>query len=176
MKRMDSKNMNRVTVSVEHARRQATQAITHMRSAGHWRRNRIQRGDPGGNAFPPLPGSPERAEHFSTEALARNLDLAEGSAQAAYEAANNALTLLLACGAARPGKPIQRDAVPLEFLDTPATRELLAALEAARALARRVDRERGWIDADGVGVGFEESLAAQHLLLEWEVLGPRGKE
>ena len=152
---------NRVAARVAEAQRQAAMAITHARSAG-----RSRHGD---------------SRESKTAAVCREsadlaLERTEAAAQAAYDAARDALTLLLASGVERPGKPVQRDTVPLALLNTHATRDLLAALEVARAAARRVDRERGWIDEDGVGTGFEESLAAQHLLLSREVLGPTGKD
>ena len=142
---------NRVAARVAEAQRQAAMAITHARSAGRFRHGDSCESD-----------------------LA--LERTEAAAQAAYDAARDALTLLLANGVERPGKPVQRDTVVLALLNTHATRDLLAALEVARAAARRVDRERGWIDEDGVGTGFEESLAAQCLLLSREVLGPIGKD
>jgi len=136
---------------VAEAQRQSAMAITHARSAERSR----------------------QTDSFESDLA---LERTEAAAQAAYDAARDALTLLLANGVERPGKPVQRDTVALALLNTHAIRDLLAALEVARVAARRVDRERGWIDEDGVGTGFEESLAAQHLLLSREVLGPIGKD
>ncbi|MBC8101532.1 MAG: hypothetical protein H7Z41_02955, partial [Cytophagales bacterium] len=65
---------------------------------------------------------------------------------------------------------------PLALLDTPATRALLEALEAAAAAGAAVDRERGWIDADGRAVGFGETLDGMAEQLRAEVIGPTGRD
>jgi hypothetical protein len=62
--------------------------------------------------------------------------------------------------------------VPIEFLDTEATRELLDILEQAVYAATRVDRERGWIDDDGRGLGWAETVAGLALKLAYEIKGP----
>ena len=62
------------------------------------------------------------------------------------------------------------------LLDTPANRRLLAALDAAVEAANEVDRERGWIDADGASVGIGETLAGMALTTSVEVFGPGGRD
>jgi hypothetical protein len=66
--------------------------------------------------------------------------------------------------------------LPLRLLDTEASREYLAALEAAAAAGERLDRERGWIDAQGEAVGHGETLAGMALAMRTEIFGPAGKE
>ena len=56
--------------------------------------------------------------------------------------------------------------VPLELLDTPATRHLLTCLEMATVAAEAVDRERGNT------VNFSETLEGMALGLRTEVFGP----
>ena len=63
--------------------------------------------------------------------------------------------------------------VPLHLLDTPATRRLLAALEAATEAANDVDRERGWLH-EGEPAGWGETLAGMAYTLRVEVEGPAG--
>lgn len=95
-------------------------------------------------------------------------------ATSAGKCAGAALALLLAMGASRPGVAVARDSTPLHLLDTPATRALLAALEAAREAGAEVDRERGWVDASGEPIGFGEQLGAMALQLRTEIMGPVG--
>jgi hypothetical protein len=39
-----------------------------------------------------------------------------------------------------------------------------------------VDRERGWIDEDGDGTGYAESLQMMALQLRAEIRGPQGRD
>jgi hypothetical protein len=97
-------------------------------------------------------------------------------ADKANDTARSIVRRLIAMGASRPGKPAPVDTLPLELLDTPATRRLVEALETAASAAADVDRERGWIDADGEPSGIGETLAG--LLYQWrrDVYGPSGKD
>jgi hypothetical protein len=65
--------------------------------------------------------------------------------------------------------------VPIDKLDTPATRALLDALEVAAVASRAVDEERGWVDEDGKPCGFYERFSAEHLLLKREIFGAAGE-
>ena len=96
-------------------------------------------------------------------------------AKAAEDAAENALEILLALGARRPGQAVAADSLPLELLDTPASRRLLAALEEAQKAGEALDRERGWLH-DGEPCGWGEMLGGMVLTLRVEVEGPQGKE
>lgn len=103
-------------------------------------------------------------------------------AREAKQAADNALALLLAMGAARPGQgaapaaTVANDALRLDQLDTPAARRFLAVLEAAAAAGAELDRERGWVDDAGEPVGHGETLAAMAYRVRTEVHGPAGRE
>lgn len=101
---------------------------------------------------------------------------AEGAARQGNEKAQTALRLLRALGAAAPGGPVARDTLPLDLLDTPGTRRLLSALEEATRAGEAVDRERGWVGADGEPTGYGETLAGMALQLRVEVMGPAGRE
>lgn len=109
---------------------------------------------------------------------ATNPDAAKGRRclEEAEQAATNAMQTLATLGAARPGPAIARDAVPLELLDTPATRRLLALLAQVAEAGAEVDRERGWVDASGEPIGFGESFGNEYERLRAEVIGPSGLE
>jgi hypothetical protein len=113
------------------------------------------------------------AKHLQNFAM---LDKALDQATDARESADQALKRLLALGASRPGGTVARDTLPLEFLDTPAARRYLAALEAAAEAGAELDRERGWIDNSGEPTGHGETLAGLALEMRREVYGPEGKE
>lgn len=101
---------------------------------------------------------------------------AEELLREALERQQSALTLLVdALGAKRPSSNRERDQVPLGLLSTPASRDLVKALEAAFAKAAQVDTERGWIDADGEPIGFGELLGGILMGLSREVYGARGR-
>lgn len=117
-------------------------------------------------------GAARSADRATIEIL-RGDDQAAGMfTRQAKEHALSAERLLIAAGAARPSGTGLRDSVSLHLLDTPATRQLVAALEAATLAARAVDMERGWVDEEGRPCGIGETLGA--LYLEWrvEVEGP----
>ena len=85
----------------------------------------------------------------------------------AIESCVNALQRLENMGARIVGITGQAaPTVPLHLLDTPATRILLAALEAATVAAEAVDRERGNT------VNFSETLEGIALGLRTEIFGP----
>lgn len=97
-------------------------------------------------------------------------------ARKARKASEQILNRLIAMGAKRPGSAVAADALPLHLMDTPANRRYLAALEAAAEAGAAVDRERGWIDANGESTGHGETLAGLALLTRREVHGPEGRE
>jgi hypothetical protein len=90
----------------------------------------------------------------------------------AAESAQQALVYAL--GAQNPGLRVARDSLRLDQLDTPATRELLASLQETVRLAQAVDAERGWVDEDGYGIGWAETVGALELVLRREVMGAEG--
>ena len=96
-------------------------------------------------------------------------------AREAVRACEDALQRLLALGAdlSRPGFVPARDQLPLHLLDTPASRRLLASLEAAAEAAAEVDRERGWVH-EGEPCGYGETLQGLAATVRQEVEGPRG--
>jgi hypothetical protein len=97
-------------------------------------------------------------------------------AEAAKQDANNALAILLGLGAARPGPSVARDTVPLALLNTPETRALLDALEAAARAGAAVDHQRGWVNDVGEAIGFGETLDGMAFQLRMEIFGPRGRD
>jgi hypothetical protein len=105
---------------------------------------------------------------------------AHEQALAARRSCDTAIEYLDAMGAHIPeiggGPAPVRSQVPLELLDTPETRALVAALEAAAAAGAAVDRQRGWVDSDGDPVGYGETFAGFLAALRVEVYGPKGKE
>ena len=103
---------------------------------------------------------------------AAQFDKAIEQAQAAKDAAETALHVLLALGAKRPGASVARDTLRLDQLDTPASRALLAALEQAAEAGARLDRERGWTDKQGNPTGFGETLEGMAYQLRTEIHGP----
>jgi hypothetical protein len=105
-----------------------------------------------------------------------NLRAAYEQAKQARTNAEQALNRLLSLGVARPGPAVARDALPLSLLDTPATRRLLAALEAAAEAGAAVDKERRWVDEDGEPVGHGETLAGMALVIRREIFGPEGRD
>ena len=99
------------------------------------------------------------AEHFAL------MVEASGSAQQA---------LIYGLGATNPGLRVKRDELRLDQLDTPATRNLLEALQHALYCARAVDGERGWVDEAGEAIGWAETIAGWELGLRREVEGAKG--
>lgn len=97
---------------------------------------------------------------------------AQESTRQASKSSQAALGLLRSIGVYTGQEHPARSRVSLHLLDTPATRQLVAALEAATLAARAVDIERGWVDEEGRPCGIGETLGA--LYLEWrvEVEGP----
>jgi hypothetical protein len=96
----------------------------------------------------------------------------------ANEAAQNLFLLLRDAGANVPGAPASAP-IPLELLDTPATRRLLDALQYAVECAQTVDRERGWTmdgTASGEGIGLTDSVGDVYERFRQQVEGPRGRE
>ena len=110
------------------------------------------------------------AESLSTPGQAADeaqLRLVPIYAKKAAESCVQALQRLQNAGARLPGITGQAaPTVPLHLLDTPATRALLAALEAATVAAEAVDRERGNT------VNFSETLEGMALGLRTEIFGP----
>lgn len=96
-------------------------------------------------------------------------------ARVAQESAEAARQLLLAMGA-QLGPDAPRAEVPLELLDTPATRGMLEALAELVRAAEAVDRERGWVDDDMRPIGYAERYGADLVAFRAEVLGPQGRE
>ena len=84
--------------------------------------------------------------------------------------------LVYGLGAANPGLRVDRDTLGLEQLSTPASRTLHAMLQECLTLARELDQERGWVDSDGEGIGWTETIGALELGLRREVFGARGRE
>lgn len=106
-----------------------------------------------------------------------SLSTAIDRASAANNAAELALRRLLALGAAHPGRGLAAvERLPLHLLDTPASRAFLSALEAAAEAGAELDRERGWVDADGEAIGHGETLTGMALAMRTEIFGPSGKE
>lgn len=121
----------------------------------------------------------QTAAAFAGALIPGDLEEAKRQAKTAREACTDAVTRLGAMGAKIPGV---EDAptpaawvVPLNLLDTPATRRLLAVLEEAAAAGAEVDRERGWLDADGDPTGYGETYEGRALALRSEVFGPADK-
>lgn len=111
---------------------------------------------------------------FDPVALAAHAEEATHALDAANDSVQSAKGILIALGAVRPGLRAAKDSLRLDQLDTPATRRLLASLQETLRLAQAVDEERGWVDADGDGIGLAESVGALELVLRREVLGPEG--
>jgi hypothetical protein len=99
----------------------------------------------------------------------------EQDARCAAKLAEQVGELLDSLGAKKPVGVPQFEEVPLDKLDTPATRALLDALEVAALASRAVDEERGWVDGDGKPCGFYERFSAEHLLLRREIFGAAGE-
>jgi hypothetical protein len=107
---------------------------------------------------------------------------AKKEADKAKEAAGNALALLSREGARPAHLPAPKD-IPLELLDTPENRELLAALDAVVALAEKVDAQRGRSlpesarlhPDDTLGVDLAEDLNQIRARVYMEVHGATGK-
>jgi hypothetical protein len=109
-----------------------------------------------------------RAKDAQIDAFAGHLARSERTVEALYE------LLVYGMGAASPAPPVHRDELPLHLCDTPATRALLEALRAAKAAAKEVDRERGWVDEDMECIGFTPMLTGMTISLEREVVGAKG--
>jgi hypothetical protein len=73
-----------------------------------------------------------------------------------------------------PGLQVSRDSLRLDQLSTPASQHLLYCLQQALLAARAVDRERGWVDEDGHGIGWAETIGGWELGLRREVEGAPG--
>lgn len=107
---------------------------------------------------------------------------AKREADKAKEAAGNALSMLTQEGARISPLPVS-GGIPLALLDTPANRELLAALETAVRLAEVVDKERGLSlpesarlhPGDSLGVDLAEEIAQIAARVRLEVHGATGK-
>ncbi len=84
------------------------------------------------------------------------------------------LQKMLRGGADRPVRLQSSAEVPVELLDTPATRRLLALLRQAQEAGAAVDRERGWTQ-DGEPCGWAEAVARLAFPLALEVEGPQGR-
>lgn len=111
---------------------------------------------------------------FDPVDLASHAETTVGALDAANESVQQAQALLIGMGAARPGLSVAKDALRLDQLDTPATRNLLACLRDAVRAAQLVDEERGWVDGSGEGIGWAETLGALELGLRREVIGAEG--
>ena len=101
----------------------------------------------------------------------RLVGLLADSARAAGSASE---ILVYGLGAANPGLRVSRDVLRLDQLDTPASRRLLSLLQDALVAAQELDQERGWVDADGEGIGWAETIGGWELGLRREVYGARG--
>ncbi|WP_395089267.1 hypothetical protein [Armatimonas sp.] len=101
----------------------------------------------------------------------RLVGLLADSARAAGSASE---LLVYGLGAANPGLRVDRDTLPLELLNTSASRTLHAMLQECLVLARELDQERGWVDSDGECIGWAETIGALELGLRCEVFGARG--
>jgi len=102
----------------------------------------------------------------------------------AAQEVGHALARLLELGAQRPDATAPAEPIPLLALDTPDTRELLALLERAQAVAERVDAARGLsLPADvplpqgqSRGTDIAETISEIALRMRTEVHGPKGRE
>lgn len=120
-------------------------------------------------------GSVELSGKLTHHGMTHGDDEVESAARRINDHAQIALGILInALGARRPGLQVSRDTLPLELLNTPATRDLVAALETAHTIACQVDEERGWVDEDGEAIGFGETLGGMLLGLRREVYGAKG--
>ena len=107
---------------------------------------------------------------------------AKKEADRAKEAAGNALGLLQREGARPADLPAPKD-IPLELLDTPENRALLAALDTVVALAEKVDAQRGRslpesarLNPDDTrGIDLAEDLNQIRARVYLEVHGATGK-
>lgn len=107
---------------------------------------------------------------------------AKKEADRAKESAGNALGMLQREGARPAALPAPKD-IPLELLDTPENRELLAALDAVVALAEKVDAQRGRSlpeaarlhPDDTRGIDLAEDLNQIRARVYMEVHGATGK-
>lgn len=105
---------------------------------------------------------------FVSEALA--------AARLADDHAGAAAQALAALGATPPSGAGRRELLPLELLNTPASRRLLEALGGALEAARAVDEERGWVDPDSGPCGLSDLVGGLFVELRREVEGARGRE
>lgn len=111
-----------------------------------------------------------------------DLDMARDAATEAGYAASHALEMLQAEGAQLSPVAVAGD-IPLDKLDTPASRALLAALESAVKLAEVVDAERGFANpesarlhpSDTLGVDLAETINQIRARVSLEVYGATGK-
>lgn len=115
---------------------------------------------------------------------AEDLQFAETKAMNATNAAKIALDLLQEEGARPDTIPLPPTiGVPLDKLDTPANRALLAALESVVQLAEKVDAERGLsVDEadrlgpnDTLGIDLAEQINQIRARVSLEIHGPKGK-
>jgi hypothetical protein len=77
-------------------------------------------------------------------------------------------------GAQPPGLRVGRDTLRLDQLNTPASQRLLRALQEAQKAAQALDEERGWVDEDGYGIGWAETIGGWEIGLRREVMGAEG--
>lgn len=124
------------------------------------------------------------AQHLATPgADPEEVTQAAEYAALAAEAAGSALADLVDLGAARPNVKAPTP-IPLEKLDTPDARALLAGLRDLLPVAERLDADRGRVLPEGVATGPSDSrgtdladtLAALIARLATEVHGARGRE
>jgi hypothetical protein len=116
------------------------------------------------------------AHRLDGEALRSTLAEVKQQAEGAFEGGKHGLSLLQSMGATLTGKAAMPAPVPLSKLSTPAGRELLDLLAQAERAAQAVDRERGWIDEDGQGIGYAESLQMMAIQLRRDVEAPKGRD
>ncbi|MES2460843.1 MAG: hypothetical protein V4671_09675 [Armatimonadota bacterium] len=100
----------------------------------------------------------------------------------AQNAARNALSVLSELGVRATPLPPPAP-IGLDQLDTPDTRELLALLESAQAVAERVDAARGrslpgiaLTPGESRGTDLAESISYLALRVRSEVCGPLGRD
>ena len=124
------------------------------------------------------------AEHLATSTDAAEVATAHTFARSAGDAAASALSDLCRMGATVPGLPHSSKPIPLDKLDTPHVRELLAAMEAALPLAGRIDADRGRAMPVGQelspgeprGVDLADAVYEIVQRLRIEVHGPGGRD
>lgn len=111
----------------------------------------------------------ERLAAGDLVSAAQHIRDADTASQSVY------LALVRAGGDAGPGS-VAPQTVPIELLDTPATRRLLDALQFAVSCAQEVDTERGWTLASGEGCGMVDTIGDIAEALRQQVEGPKGRD